>query len=60
MQSISGNGILSVAFSLLLFFRVGIGGLTLVYMIAFWAIVVGALRILAAFRLKRLATATAG
>lgn len=49
------NGILSIAFALLLIFQVGIGGLTLVYLLAFWALVVGILRIVAAFRMKRFA-----
>ncbi|KAA9134015.1 hypothetical protein F3N42_00230 [Marinihelvus fidelis] len=48
------NGILSIIFSLLLFFRVEIGGLTLVYIIAFWAVVIGLLRIVFALKARSL------
>ncbi len=48
------NGALSVGFALLLFFRVAIGGLTLVYLVAFWAIVIGALRIVFALKARSL------
>jgi len=48
------NGALSVLFATLLFLRVDIGGLTLVYLVAFWAIIIGALRIVFALKARRL------
>lgn len=46
------NGALSVIFATLLLFRVEIGALTLVWLIAFWAIVIGALRIVFALKAR--------
>ena len=48
------TGILSVLFSLMILFRPGIGGVSVVYMIATWAIVIGALRIFFAFHVRKL------
>jgi len=46
------TGLLSVMFGILILFRVEIGGLTIVYLIAFWAIVIGIMRIVFAFRAR--------
>ncbi len=48
------SGALSVLFSLLILFNPVSGGLSVVYVIAFWAILVGALRIWFAFRVRKL------
>jgi len=48
------NGALSIVFALMLFFKIGLGGLTLVYLVAFWAIVFGALRIAFALKARQL------
>ncbi len=48
------TGILSVLFSLLILFRPGVGGATVVYLIATWAILIGALRIFFAFHVRKL------
>jgi uncharacterized membrane protein HdeD (DUF308 family) len=48
------TGVLSVLFSLLILFRPGVGGTTVVYLIATWAIVIGALRIFFAFHVRKL------
>lgn len=48
------NGALCVVFALLLLFRVPLGGLTLIYLVAFWAIVFGALRIVFALKARKL------
>lgn len=48
------TGVLSVLFSLLILFRPGIGGASVVYLIATWAIVVGLLRIFVAFHVRKL------
>jgi uncharacterized membrane protein HdeD (DUF308 family) len=48
------TGILSVLFSLLILFRPGVGGTTVVYLIATWAILIGALRIFFAFKARKL------
>jgi uncharacterized membrane protein HdeD (DUF308 family) len=48
------SGALSIIFALLIIFAPGIGGVSVVYMIAFWAILVGALRIWFAFRMRKL------
>ena len=46
------TGLMSILFGLLIFFRVDIGGLTIIYMIAFWALTIGILRIIFAFRAR--------
>lgn len=46
------TGLMSVLFGLLILFRVEIGGLTSVYLIAFWAIAIGVMRIFFAFRAR--------
>ncbi len=46
------TGLMSVLFGMLILFRVDIGGITIVYLIAFWAITIGILRILFAFRAR--------
>ena len=46
------TGLMSLLFGVLIFFRVEVGGLTIVYLIAFWAIVIGILRIVFAFRAR--------
>ena len=48
------TGILSVLFSLLILFRPGVGGVSVVYLIASWAVVIGALRIFFAFYVRKL------
>ena len=48
------SGALSVVFSLLILFNPVSGGISVVYVIAFWAILVGALRIWFAFRVQKL------
>jgi uncharacterized membrane protein HdeD (DUF308 family) len=48
------TGILSVLFSLLILFRPGVGGTTVVYLIATWAVLIGALRIFFAFHVRKL------
>lgn len=48
------TGIISVLFALLILFKPGIGGLSVVYMIATWAIFIGALRIWFSFRIRKL------
>jgi uncharacterized membrane protein HdeD (DUF308 family) len=48
------TGVLSVLFSLLILFRPGVGGATVVYLIATWAVVIGALRIFFAFHVRKL------
>lgn len=45
-------GIMSVLFALLMIFRPGIGGVSFVYLIATWAILIGALRIWFAFKIR--------
>jgi uncharacterized membrane protein HdeD (DUF308 family) len=47
-------GGLSLLLGILMFVKPGIGGVSLVYTIAFWAIVIGALRIVIAFKVKNL------
>ena len=46
------TGLMSVLFGLLIFFRVDIGGITIIYMIAFWALTIGVLRIIFSFRAR--------
>jgi uncharacterized membrane protein HdeD (DUF308 family) len=46
------TGLMSLLFGLLILFRVDIGGLTIIYMIAFWALTIGVLRIIFAFRAR--------
>lgn len=46
------TGLLSVLFGMLILFRVDIGGITIVYMIAFWAVTIGVMRIIFAFRAR--------
>lgn len=48
------TGALSVLFGLLILFRIDIGGLSVIYLIATWAIIVGALRIMFALRVRSL------
>jgi uncharacterized membrane protein HdeD (DUF308 family) len=45
---------LSVLFSLLILFNPEVGGVSVVYVIASWAILVGALRLWFAFRARKL------
>ncbi|MGW8368536.1 MAG: HdeD family acid-resistance protein [Gammaproteobacteria bacterium] len=47
-------GALSILFSLLILFNPGAGSLSVIYMIASWAIIIGLLRIWFAFRVKNL------
>ena len=53
------NGALSIVFALLLFFRVEVGGLTVVYLVAFWAVLFGTLRIVFALKARKLVKAVA-
>lgn len=53
------SGVLSVLFGFLIFFRIDIGGLTVIYLIATWAVVVGLLRIVFALRVRKLAAGAA-
>jgi len=46
-------GAMSVLFALLMIFRPGIGGISFVYMIATWALLIGALRIWFAFKIRK-------
>jgi uncharacterized membrane protein HdeD (DUF308 family) len=48
------SGALSVLFSLLILFNPEVGGVSVVYVIASWAILVGALRLWFAFRVRKL------
>jgi uncharacterized membrane protein HdeD (DUF308 family) len=48
------TGALSILFALLIVINPGIGGLSVVYLIASWAILIGALRIWFAFRIRKL------
>lgn len=48
------SGALSVLFALLILFNPGVGGVSVVYIIACWAILIGALRIWFAFRIRKL------
>lgn len=48
------TGALSILFALLIVINPGIGGVSVVYMIASWAILIGALRIWFAFRIRKL------
>lgn len=52
------TGLMSVLFGLLILFRVDIGGLTIIYMIAFWALTVGMLRIVFSFRARAFGRST--
>lgn len=47
------TGALSVLFALLILFKPDVGGLSVVYLIASWAIVIGILRILFAFAIRK-------
>jgi uncharacterized membrane protein HdeD (DUF308 family) len=47
-------GGLSLLLGILMFLKPGLGGVSLVYTIAFWAIVIGALRIVIALKVKNL------
>lgn len=47
------NGVLSIAFGVLLFARPGAGALAVVWMIGWFAVVFGILHVALAFRLKR-------
>jgi uncharacterized membrane protein HdeD (DUF308 family) len=48
------TGALSLLFGILVVARPGAGSLTIVYMIASWAIVIGALKLAFAFRVRKL------
>ena len=48
------TGALSILFGILVLARPGAGSLTIVYMIAAWAIVIGALKLAFAFRIRKL------
>jgi uncharacterized membrane protein HdeD (DUF308 family) len=48
------TGALSILFGILVLARPGAGSLTIVYMIAAWAIVIGALKLAFAFRIRNL------
>jgi len=48
------TGALSLLFGLLIFLRPAAGALSVIYLIAYWAILIGALRIFFAFRVKNL------
>jgi uncharacterized membrane protein HdeD (DUF308 family) len=48
------TGILSVLFSLMILFRPGIGSVSVVYLIATWAVIIGVLRIFFGFRIRKL------
>lgn len=48
------TGALSLLFGLLIFLQPAAGALSVVYMIAYWAILIGALRIFFAFKVKNL------
>jgi uncharacterized membrane protein HdeD (DUF308 family) len=48
------TGVLSILFSLMILFRPGVGGLSVVYLIATWAIAIGAMRIYFAFYVRKL------
>lgn len=48
------TGALSVLFGLLILFRIELGGLTIVYLIATWAVIIGVLRIVFALRARSL------
>ena len=48
------TGALSILFGVLVVARPAVGGLTVVYLIASWAIVIGALKIAFAFRIRKL------
>lgn len=47
------SGALSVLFALVVLFQPGVGGVAIVYLIAAWAIIVGVLRIMFAFFIRR-------
>ena len=49
------TGGLSVLFSVLVVVRPAVGGVTIVYMIAAWAIIIGTLKIVFAMRVRNLA-----
>ncbi|WP_116368867.1 HdeD family acid-resistance protein [Parahaliea mediterranea] len=51
------SGALSVALALLIVLRIGAGSLAVVYMIAGWALFVGVIRIVFAFKVRKLAKA---
>lgn len=46
------SGVLSILWGALIFFQVGIGSITVAYMIAFWALVFGVLRVVFALRAR--------
>ena len=48
------TGALSILFGILVLVRPGAGSLTIVYMIAAWAIIIGALKLAFAFRIRKL------
>ena len=48
------TGALSILFGILVLARPGAGSLTIVYMIAAWAIIIGALKLAFAFRIRKL------
>ena len=53
-QGVGGQVLASAVFSLMILFGPGVGGLSVVYLIATWAVVIGLLRIFFAFRVRKL------
>jgi uncharacterized membrane protein HdeD (DUF308 family) len=53
------SGALSALFGLLILFRIDIGGLAVIYLIATWAVLVGVLRIVFALRVRKLVSSRA-
>jgi uncharacterized membrane protein HdeD (DUF308 family) len=51
------TGAISILFSLLILFRPAAGSLSVVYLIASWAVIIGLLRIFFAFRIRKLGNA---
>lgn len=51
------SGTLSVLLAILIVLRIGVGSLLVVYMIAAWAVLVGTMRIVFAFKVRRLSKA---
>lgn len=47
------SGVISILWGALIFFQIGIGSITVAYMIAFWALVFGVLRVVFALRARR-------
>lgn len=49
------SGVISILWGALIFFQVGIGSITVAYMVAFWALVFGVLRVIFALRARQFA-----